>query len=243
MYMKSNTTAFLAIAAIYGALTASAGIRWQTTTVTSGFPAAALTDHLTNPLPTDPGAGSVSGTGAYDGLGCFVQLIWAGPNGQIDPVGNGFVAGVSNGTEGTDDRIIDTAFIGLGRPGEVGSATNPLGHIVNQTGPEVSVANGGGSTGQSYYIRAFNAPVESGRNFSDSFFTPIVGGGLAPGILTTRYGNSALFTTSDANEGVNEVFTAAPFATNILLVPEAGTAGLAGLGMLVLRRFLRRKNA
>lgn len=243
MLITANKTAVLALAAAFGVLSAHAGIRWQTTTVTSGFPPAALTDQLGNPLPADPGAGSALGTGAYDGLGYFVQLIWAGPNGLIDPIGPGFIAGISNGTEGTDDRIIDTAFIGLGRTGEAGSATNPLGHIVNQTGPEVSVANGGGSTGQNYYIRAFNAPVTPGRNFNDSFFNPIAGGGLGSGPLTTRYGNSALFTTVDANDGVNEVFTAAPFSTSIVLVPEAGTAGLAGLGMLVLRRFLRRKAA
>ena len=226
-------------------LTAEATIRWQTTTRTSPtYPAAVITDQLGNPLAADPGGGSVVGDVDYDALGYFVQLIWAGPNGVIDPINTGtYVPGVSIGTEGTDDVVIDTSYIGRNRTGEAGSSTNPLGHIVNQLSPEVSAGNGGGSIDQNYYIRAFNAPVEFHRLFDDNAFSPVVGGGLAPGASSTRYGNSGLFTTSDSNDAAAEVFTATAFSTNLTLpaVPEAGTAGLAGLGLLVLRRFLRRK--
>lgn len=238
------TARFIPILVVSGALTASATIRWQTTTATaSPFPAAALTDQNNVALPADPGAPPVA-NGLYNGIGYFVQLLWAGPNGVIDPINTGtFVPGVSIGTEGTDDVVIDTSFIGFTLAGAAGSSGNPNGHIVNQSAPEVTVADGGGATGQAYYIRAFNAPVNSGRLFNDSALTPVVGGGLAPGPATTHYGNSALFTTSDNNDLNPETLTAAAFSTNIALVPEAGTAGLAGLGLLVLRRFLRRKTA
>ena len=74
--------------------------------------------------------------------------------------------------------------------------------------------------------------MAAGRLFDDSFFAPVVGGGLAPAAAATHYGNSTLFTTADPNDGNSEIFTAAGFSTLMPVVPEPATASLLGMGIV-----------
>ena len=162
--------------------------------------------------------------------GFMVQLIRDVAGNGIDPVSAASVNGVS-----ADDVVVDVAWIGSG-----GLGTGSAGVLRNQTG-EAHV------DGARYYVRARNAPapasflLDEGNELTPR---PSLNSGLNSLGKPLRYGNSSIFVATGAvNLSLQMDFQA---VTNQLFpgaVPEAGTAGLAGLGMLMLRRFLRRKTA
>ncbi len=206
---------------------ATASISWSSTgTIVGPSSNVASPTNFTTPL---------TGNAANTSLGFFVQLIYAGPSGLPDPAaintGDGVVAGanLSIAPPGVyDDVVVSTRWIGalhFTLPNGRFTAGSPW------TGPQ-EVA------GSKFFVRAWSAPAFDYNS------------GLVPQLPLVYYGNSALFTSPGPDINGDTIpdiqaFDAGAFTVNRLAVaiPEAGTAGLAGLGLLLLRRFLRRKTA
>ena len=197
--------------------TAMATITWQSDLTVVGY---TLKD-LDNTLLTNGSNGTV---------GFLGQLIRDVDGDGIDPVSELSVTGVSG-----DDVVVDVAWIGSG-----GVGSGSPGIMRPQTG-EAHV------DGAFYYVRMWNAPTQAtytlgnGNENTPRPFMNVISGLNSLG-KPLRYGESARFQAAGSDITLNTFDFQA--VTNKLFpgaVPEAGTAGLAGLGMLVLRRFLRRK--
>ena len=117
-------------------------------------------------------------TPAAEGSSWLAQLIWAGPNGQIDAATQ-----VAGGTSG-DDVVVAYKWIGFGVPG-----------VLGQGRWQCSGVNGYENLrgdGACYYIRVWEAPSSGVL-------------GLAP-TGATYYGDSELFTVQNFGLGLPETF-------------------------------------
>lgn len=146
-----------------------------------------------------------------DAVGCFVQLINAGPNGQIDPINTA----IANGAGG-DDTVVDAAWLGA-------STISPVnGRLASQGEAHVP--------GNTYFVRGWNAPTPSPQGTSTTGFSLSDGNEsqAAPLATATHYGNSATITTpANGNPADNIAFnfgliTNLPFGTPNITLATAG---------------------
>jgi hypothetical protein len=152
---------------------ASAAINWKTGTGVV----------LTGSDGTTPLAASRD-----DAVGCFIQLLWAGPNGVIDPAAGGNGA---NGAGG-DDVVIDVAWLGIGL-----SATPPQGVLAVQ--PEAGTSPVNLQPGQVIFARAWNSPWSGAQAGTTSAQQLAVGDGSESSAIISansglRYGDSQTLT-------------------------------------------------
>lgn len=210
-------------ASVLASVSVQADISWFTRYVTAGDADYITDSNGTTRLPA----------GANATVGYFVQLIDAGINGVPD------TATLTGNGAGGDDVVVDVAFLGQS------SFTPEAGRLNSQSVTEPNPLAVPPERGQRYFVRAWNGISSSFTANNPASLIP----GLSPGL---RYGNGfvsgspagTLFVPTSLNDITNtETFRVGAFSTTLTAVPEAGTAGLAGLGMLVLRRFLRRKTA
>ena len=168
----------------------------------------------TTELTADPGFFDAPNFDAgFENIGFFVQLIWAGTDGLIDPAIN-----TGNGAGG-DDQVIDVSYFGHGASGPAVD-----GIFAEQGGPEIGLT-APEQINQVYYARAWNAPS---LTFNDITHDPSIA--IPVGAL---YGNSpTTFTTSNPDANTDEAFTFAGFSTTISPIPEPGTLALMGMGVL-----------
>jgi hypothetical protein len=186
-------------------------------------------------------------------VGFFVELMYAGADGIIDTPTGAFTMTPAElaanprlefGSGPNKDIRVSVAFYGEGVTG----LGLPNG---NFTASDVITEDGTLEfDGGKYYIRAWEAPSPA-YNGGNYLLAQIP----VPLLESSRYyGMSALLTNpgnggADSSPAIpnNVLVPGVAFTTSsqftLSAVPEAGTAGLAGLGMLVLRRFLRRKTA
>lgn len=150
-------------------------------------------------------------------LGCFVQLLWVGPNGIADSAYYG--TGIDG--HGGDDVVVDTAWVGAG------GASGGDGWFDGQ-----SVADGGSvSSGSVYFLRGWSAPAS---DFAS---------GYVPASGTNRYFNSGLWTYNHINETGDFVdFTQAGgnLDTTLSPIPEPAMIGLGIIGLISLRLLRKR---
>ena len=138
-----------------------------------------------------------------DAVGCFVQLLNAGPNGQIDPINPGTATGA-----GGDDFVVDAAWLGA-------STISPVnGKLTTQSEAHVP--------GHSYYIRAWNAPTPNPQGGSTTGFGLSDGNeAQAPPLGTaTHYGNSILLATPAAGNQSDNLQLMAGIVTNLPASPD-----------------------
>lgn len=123
-----------------------------------------------------------------DASGCFIQLLWAGPNGVIDPA-SGLVG--SNGAGG-DDVVIDVAWLGIGL-----SSTPPQGALAQQ--PEIGTSPVDLQPGYVIFARAWNSPWSGAQVGTTSQTQLSTSDGTESTAIvssspTLRYGNSQTIT-------------------------------------------------
>jgi hypothetical protein len=151
-------------------------------------------------------------------IGCFVQLIYAGSDNQID-------AAVNSGNGVTDDDVVHaTSWIGRNAYGDQSGILPTVGTFTGDTSPG------------RYYVRLWTAP------------SPDFANGVVPTSATNFYGNSALWANPGSEPGPDEFnFGGAGdvnnvgFHANIAPVPEPGILVLGWLGLVCLRLFGARK--
>lgn len=155
------------------AIAHGAGISWS-----------AVNNYLYRENGSTPLTGGVSGN-----IGSFVQLVWVGPNGNIDDATN-----AGDGATG-DDVVVDFSYVGSG------SATGDNGWFDGQT-----VGEGGAVLdGRGYYLRTWTQPASDFAN------------GLVPTTSNGYYGNSSVWTwikTSPTYDNVDFTAVASISATN-----------------------------
>ncbi len=153
-------------------------------------------------------------------LGCFVQLLWVGPNGTPDAA-----YAYGDGTGLSDDVVIGWRWIGGG------AADGGDGWF---SGGEYW-AGGNVVSGRVYFSRFWTAP------------TPNYVSGLVPTSLTNYYANGPTWTYPHWNPIVDD-FDAA-YAGNIVLnqtplaIPEPAAVGLVLVGLGCVRMMRRRQAA
>lgn len=152
-------------------------------------------------------------------VGCFVQLIWAGPNNTIDaPVFSNV-----NGAGG-DDVVQVWSWFGRGAFGDQSG-------VVPTISPNTLTTDSSGY----YYVRAWSAP------------SPDLGAGQIPNNTSNYFGNSVLWLNPGNEPGPDEFnFGGNGDANNIgwrltTQIPEPATMGLGILGLISLRLFSRKR--
>jgi len=209
--------------ATLAATSSFAAINWQTTT---GGVTIKNIDGVT-PLVA----------GRDDAVGYFVQLIFAGANGIIDPV-NTTVG--SNGVSG-DDVVIDVSWIGNGL-----SSTPPAGVLGQQTeGGTVPVTL---APNNRLFVRAWNAPWSGAVVGTTAALQLQTSDGTESAAIVTAsptlaYGNSALQALSPTYSAIDTVvFNIESFSTDTLVnVPEPTTAALLSMGFAGVTMALKRR--
>lgn len=155
-------------------------------------------------------------------IGCFVQLLWVGPNGVIDPA----VAGAPGlyGTELGDDVVVDWRWVGAGAAG--GDDGWFSGGEAYEGGDIVS--------GRYYFARVWSAPASD------------YGNGYVPICLTNKYGNSSLWQYPRSNPVLDDFDITYDGDINTTLsplaIPEPQVVLLLGVGAAVVRTRMRRRN-
>ncbi len=189
---------YWAITVCYVLLPASvdAGILWYTT--------------ATNRISYDSGGTNYLVGSQFDpSAGCFVQLIYAGPNNSND------IAWYEGDGTSNDDVVM---------------ATNWFGHNIFLSDRNGWFNNGvaaSGITNGYFFVRAWSAA------------SPNYAAGLVPTAPTNRYGDSFLWQyMGDGDPPQNQVFNfggALGFSTTLAPIPEAPTlaAWLFGIGWLL----------
>lgn len=150
---------------------------------------------------------------------CFLQLIWAGPDNQIDPAVNS-----GQGVTG-DDQVHDCSWIGRGNFGSDRDGYDPSHQHL------YADSNG------YYYVRAWTAP------------SPDFDAGLVPTSPTNFYGNSALWLNpgteppswDEFNFGGEGDANDVGWSCNLKPIPEPTVAGLGLFGVLGLRMLRKRR--
>jgi hypothetical protein len=175
---------------------------WASASINWGTGAAVLTDSDgTTPLPAN----------RDDFTGCFIQLMWAGPDGQID-LASGVID--SNGAGG-DDVVIDVAWLGIGL-----SSSPPQGRLATQSEEGTSPVDL--QPGHVIYARAWNRPwtgallgtaAQQQLSSSDGTeSTPIVSA-----VSGLRYGNSQTLTLpGNYDSSSSQTFDINAFSTNLI---------------------------
>ncbi len=155
-------------------------------------------------------------------VSCFVQLIYAGGDGLIDPASYNDTQGKSG-----DDQVVAWSYIAANLVGASGS-TNHYGRL-----------SGGNFTSEipngQYYVRVWTAPA-------DNFLS-----GFVPTATSNFYGNSTLFTALAGYEPPSQPQNfnfggVSGIIANMSPVPEPSTFLLMIAGLCTLRRWARREN-
>jgi len=170
----------------------------------------------TNRLYYNGGSTLLPGSNNDPLVGCFVQLIWAGADDQID-------LAVLSGTGVTDDdQVVDTAYVGQGILG------GPAGRY-----------NGGTYTdniaGDYYYVRFWTAPS---ANFASGLVPTSGTNFYGNTALWLDPGNEPPSATDEFNSIPNGGISATLTASAI---PEPTIVGLGLIGLMTLRLYRRRK--
>lgn len=151
-------------------------------------------------------------------VGCFVQLLWVGPNGVPDQA-----YAYGDGTGPTDDVVVDKLWIGHG------AAMGDDGWFA---GGDIA-AGGNIVSGRVYFARFWTAPSPDWTN------------GLVPTSLTNFYANGPTWTFPMSNP-IRDTFDVA-YAGNIIAnlsplpIPEPAAVGLVLIGLGCVRMMRRRK--
>lgn len=153
-------------------------------------------------------------------IGCFVQLLWVGPNGVPDQA---YASG--QGTGPTDDVVVDWRWIGAGGA-DGGDGWFSGGYIP---------AGGNIVSGRVYFARFWTAP------------SPNYSSGLVPTSLTNYYANGPTWTYphSDPIGDGFDVTYAGDLSTTLspLPIPEPAAIGLVLVGLGCVRLMRRRQAA
>ena len=153
--------------------------------------------------------------------GAFAQLIWVGPDGQIDD----FDPGSQDGT-GDDDVVVDTTY----SYGSEGSVLGTFPNLFQYQAVPLSVI-GEDEDGYKYYVRVFNF---ANPNFYTQGTTASVSSATyyyQSGTYTYDWGDpeaGATLLTFEFTEGQNRQ------TDMITAVPEPSTLALMGLGAAAL---------
>lgn len=152
---------------------------------------------------------------------CFLQLIYAGADGEIDPA----MVGVDTTGVTGDDVVVDVGYFGWN--------TTPGPPLPTTDGLMQSPRSYDASSYESsdvFYVRAWSAPASA-------FTLALPGASYVPISETNRYGHSELFTyTAPEYQDVNFNFGTeggqTGWSTSItpLVVPEPSSLALLALG-------------
>lgn len=153
-------------------------------------------------------------------LGCFVQLIWTGPDNEIDTA---YLDG-GDGTSMDDDVVVDWRWMGSGLAGGADGWFSG-GDVVD---------GGNIQSDRWYYARAWTAPADS------------YSAGDIPTSPTNKYGNSPTwqYPKSDpVRDGFDVTDSSYPqFTTSLspLAIPEPAVLALGLIGLISIRLLRRR---
>lgn len=170
------------------------------------------------PIFDSDGSTPLTGDQSDPTVGCFIQLIFDGGDG-LDPIDLGNTDG-----HGGNDQVIHWTYIGY----NTGLGTIP-GYF--DSGSDVADTSAL-SIGDTLWMRAWNAPAESGGDFT---------AGNAPLSTAIYYGDST-DSYDIPDSGVEQQWQLASSFSTVTAVPEPGTFALFGLGLLTIaaRRRLRK---
>lgn len=165
------------------------------------------------------GTNLLKGAHFDNSVGCFVQLLWVGPNGTPDQAYN-----YGDGTGPTDDVVVDKRWIGAG------AAMGDDGWFA---GGQIMLG-GNIVSGRVYFARFWSAPSPDWTN------------GLVPTSLTNRYANGPTWVYQqllpvpddfDVTYAGDVYTTLSPMA-----IPEPAAVGLVLVGLATVRMMRRRQS-
>lgn len=164
------------------------------------------------------GSAKLAGSWMDPSVGCFVQLLWVGPNGTPDQA-----YAYGDGTGPTDDVVIDTRWIGAG------GADGADGWF---SGGDIA-AGGNVVSNRVYFARFWTAP------------SPNYALGLVPTSTTNYYANGPTWTYPHSNPVRDDfdVSYAGDIQTTLtpLAIPEPAAVGLVLVGLGCVRMMRRRQ--
>lgn len=170
----------------------------------------------TNRLYYNGGSTLLAGNQTDNTIGCFVQLIWAGADDQID------IAALSGDGTTDDDDVVDTTWVGGGLFG------GPAGRY---TYPSTVTADNPGY----YYVRFWTAPsADYSSGLIPTSSTNFYGNTALWSNPGTEPPSAADVFNNIPNGGISATLVASA-------IPEPTLLGLGLVGLLTLRMYRRRK--